>query len=246
MKICSTHLFKAIQNSLKNHKFSPSDKKLLTVTIAKLICCENFYLFIKIAKKLAKLLTTKQDSDDLKTDKSFLEKVSCKTLYEKLPKKVFAKGNEKEIYKNSPFYIYFEFAEENIQNTIESEEITNSLFSPEFFHYFYKKIITYAPMWSSFIEPRESNANVESYFRFIKRDILNYVLKQKPGRIINALHKYIDSLFFELQNDIPTKPMKKKDIPNIPRETWKSKICSPKIFTDGIVGILPFNMLFYF
>lgn len=235
-KICSTHLFKAIIKRTKNSKLKSKERQLVLVSAAKLICCRNFFVFVEISNRLWQILNSPHKSTITESAKSFLEKVNCKSTMAKLPKKIdiklVAKGNE--IYINSPFFHHiktFAFQKEN-----DCHIAHNEFYDTDLSNYFFKGIMPYAPLWSSFFIERESNASVESYFRMIKRDILNYKLRQKPGRIIQRLHKYVDSKIFELQNAIPKKPAQRKDIINIPVETWKSKSDSPKIFSDEVVG----------
>lgn len=233
LKICSTHLFKAILNQLKECHFNANAKKLLVKSTAKLICCENFYLFVKIGSALQIILTNRHVTDEVCNARKFLDLVSCKHSYNKLPTKLSREIyiNQKELYLKSPFSHYF-----SCKAIPDSLIPTNECFSEQFSNYFFKKVIPYAPLWSSFVKERESNANVESYFKLIKKDLLNYSLKQKPGRVLQSLHSYVDSKLFELENELPKKPFSKKDILNIPEEKWKSPVTSSKFFSDDILS----------
>ena len=67
----------------------------------------------------------------------------------------------------------------------------------------------YCPLWSSFITYHESNNMVESYFRHVKKDILQYKLKQKPGRAVKKIKEDNDGKIAGIKLDFPARKKKK-------------------------------------
>ena len=86
----------------------------------------------------------------------------------------------------------------------------------------------------------ESNANVENWFRFIKKDMLNYKLYQKPGRIIAKIDHYVNAKMIEKELQIPSHPTPKGVMSFIgedqnekdPQEFWNKKSKTSKNYFD--------------
>ena len=94
----------------------------------------------------------------------------------------------------------------------EQTELENKLHSKSFERYLTNELFPYAPLWGSFGNKKlDSNAHAESYFKIVKKDILNYNLYQKPGRFIRMMHEYASGKINEAIFEIPKKPSSKKD-----------------------------------
>lgn len=236
LKICSTHFIKAVTNKIKDSIRDPKIIFVLKRYFAKLIFCSDFGLFVKLAKCVDMLLIQK-DQRKAEILKEYLDQVDIQTAVEPLPSVL----NELEfsastkLYEKSPFYQQVVRGKKTDSETNEISTNSNDFFSPELSKYFRKKLLPLAPLWSSFVRNRESNAVIESYFRFLKKDLLGYKLKQKPGRVVSALNRFLEGKLTEVAFGMEKKPSRKGEILKIPVEKWKSKTKSKNIFSDILI-----------
>ena len=161
LQICSTHILKAVINRLKNSIKSSKSQWVITKAFAKLICCQNFSLFCKIAQSLDMILRSPAKNKNVEQCITFVKNVNCKMILHQLPVKFEISTLDKydEFYMRSPYY-HASLCDSSLQTTIGEE---NELKSHEFADYMSKKIYPYAPLWSSFICERKTNGNVESF-----------------------------------------------------------------------------------
>lgn len=231
IKICSTHFIKAVIRKIKEYTKEKNIENLLIKAFAKLICCRDYGVFCRIAASIDSLLSSNSDISDSNC-MSYLKHVNLNTAIEPMPKmlNVEALLLNKEIYTRSPFYEQIAILSGNTKQHQKTDEGRK-----KFQTYFRTKLLPFAPMWSSIVKERESNASVESYFRFLKKDILGYKLRQKPGRAIQTIRTYTEGKLLEQQFDLTRKTTRKSDFQKLPKESWKSKTKSKNIFTD-IIG----------
>ena len=86
--------------------------------------------------------------------------------------------------------------------------VKNAFHDNDFAKYLLRKLLPFSPLWSSFVHPPENNANVESHYKVVKKDLLR-TTNGKPTRVIKELRVDLLAKLVKVHNSKCFKPYKK-------------------------------------
>lgn len=228
-----------------------------------LMSCRNLKDLSRHFKLFMQILLNPYDNNSLKSALNDIFKGKRSTDYEELHEETLEDVEEEDErvrgkYTESPYYlhfvkIYLEVSEDVKKSQCVDSNDNNSLYSEHFALYILKQCMAFAPLWTDIlydlsdeIRGRYSNANVECWFKEIKKSVLKNATYLKVGRFIEAVRERIEADLKAIELNIGPTPKKnrskrfkenrgKKMAKEINRplseEVWKPKRKSSKYFS---------------
>lgn len=244
LKFCCAHFVKMICSKLSTTKQKTELIKVIVDSVAVLAQCSSLEeLAFQFENVVVILIKPKYDRDVAKA----LEELSSES-YDTSDE--FLKGREdynnyfvgieddeyepvRGTYITSPFFTFFYEIFNKVSQqastleNVSSDDKPNPFKHEMFCQYLLKRIMPFVPLWSDLLcLGRYSNATVESWFKTLKKEILDGRTNNKVGRFVNKTNERINTELKAINLKIGLAP-RRKNLKRI-RELTKEEIDDPK------------------
>lgn len=203
LKLCCAHFIKMICNRLSKAGKTGTGRKVIVDAVGVLLQCTSLEELTFQFENVVILLLSPTLDNKTKVAIKELTSTTCDISEDILSqRKEYNEYYEDEDsvrgeYTTSPFFVHFFKVYDKIDSSVnrsasKSDGKANPHYSESFCVYLLHKVMPFAPLWSNILDKGSlSNANVETWFKTVKKEILRGQSNVKAGRFVNLLNKRV-------------------------------------------------------
>ena len=209
--LCASHIIKAVSNNLSKATTSKKIKKKFLYSFARLQNCTDINNAGEFYKHLVIVFMSEYQSDLFKNSLSKIDiQIDNPNLNLNFSNDVSQGENYNDFYTNfqtgicngSPFNFYFEkvfFEAKTLISSTPVSNIRNCFYCPNIFvSSFLKKYLALFSLWSGVhladtAKTRDTNSNVENWFRLIKHHMFKVDKRYRPKEFISKLYSELST-----------------------------------------------------